>query len=137
MPEDWAGWWILLKRRHALEGSKGQCGLLFDLGYAACQLGKYFEAAKYFEELASESIGYPMRSGIVKTVTDGEKPRRFTGVLKQPLSHREGWIQCDVIGQDVKYSPIMQKFTVAKGLTVTFALALNYRGFLAIELRPV
>lgn len=135
-PNDWEGWWSLLKRRYALEGSKCQCGLLFDLGYAACQLGKYTDAGRYFEELDIESLGYPMRSGIIKTINDNEKPRRFTGILKQPVSHREGWIQCDVIGRNVKYSPIMQKFTVAKGQAVTFALALNYRGFLAIELRP-
>ncbi|MEN6428813.1 MAG: SIR2 family protein [Phycisphaerales bacterium] len=136
-PDDWEGWWSLLKRRYALEGSKGNCGLLFGLGYAACQLGRYSDAAKYFEELDAESMGYPMRSGVISTVSDAGRPRRFSGILEQPVSRREGWIQCELIGRHVKYMPIMQKFTVTKGQAVTFALALNYRGFFAIELRPV
>jgi len=136
MPDDWEGWASLLKRRYVLEGSKGRCGLLFNLGYAACQLARYLEAAQYFEELDKESIGYPMRSGVIKVVSDMEKPRLFTGCLEQPVSPREGWIECDAIGRPVKYMPIMQKFTVTKGQAVTFTLALNYRGFFAIELRP-
>jgi hypothetical protein len=77
-----------------------------------------------------------MRSGIVRMVTDGGKPRRFTANVKSVSSRFEGWLHSDVMPKEVKCVPVKQKFTVAKGQTVTFSLALNYRGFLAVDLRP-
>jgi tetratricopeptide (TPR) repeat protein len=136
LPGDWEDWLKLLKRRFDLEGGKGQAGLLFDLGHACSQLGRYKDAHRYFEELEVESEGHPRRSGIIKVVSDGDKPRLLTGVVKQSLSRWEGWLRCDVIGQELKFFPLKQKFTVMKGQTVQFQLALNYRGFLASELRP-
>ena len=135
-PDDWQGWWGLLTRRYQLEGTRGDCGLLFDLGFAACQLGKYSEAAKYFGQLDDESTGHPMRSGVVRVVADAGKPRRFTARVKLFTSRFEAWLQSDALSQEVKCIPAKQKFTVATGQTVTFTLALNYRGFLAIDLRP-
>jgi tetratricopeptide (TPR) repeat protein len=135
-PIDWEGWWKLLKRRYDLEGSRGGCDLLFELGYAYCELGKYPEAARHFDELDGESNGHPLRSGIVKVITDGEAQRRFTGIVKSVPSRFEGWIRSDLVGAEIKCVPVKQKFTITTGQTVTFGLALNYRGFLAIDVRP-
>jgi tetratricopeptide (TPR) repeat protein len=135
-PGDWGGWWKLLKHRYQLEGGQGDCGLLFSLGQTACQLGNYTEAARLFEQLDAESIGNPLRSGIVQVVKDGDSERRFTGTVGAVPSRFEGWVRSDSIGREIKCVPVRQKFTIATGQTVTFSLGLNYRGFLAIELRP-
>lgn len=135
-PDDWEGWWKLLNHRLRLEGSQGECGLLFSLGYVACQLGKYGEAAQYFQELEEESSGHPLRSGVVKVVTDGDSPRRFTGTVAATPSRFEAWIRSDLMGGEIKCVPAKQKFTIVRGQSVSFSLALNYRGFLAIDLRP-
>jgi tetratricopeptide (TPR) repeat protein len=133
---DWEGLWTLLRRRYDLEGASGGCGLLFDLGYTACELGKYRDAAKFFEELDVQSIGHPLRSGMLQVVKDASEPRRFSGVIRSVKSRFEAWIRSDTIGQDVKCVPLRQKFTIAAGQGVTFSLALNYIGLLAIDLRP-
>ncbi len=136
-PEDWEGWRKLLARRYRLEERGSDCGLLFALGQAACQLGEYAEAARYLEELDATSTGHPMRSGIVSVVKDGAGARRFTGMVKSVTSRFEGWLRSDVVGHEIKCVPVKQKFTVTTGQTVSFSLALNYRGLLAIDLRPV
>jgi tetratricopeptide (TPR) repeat protein len=135
-PNDWEGWSQLLKRWYKAEDQPEQCGLLFDLGFSSCQLGMYPEAAQYFEKLDRASIGHPRRSGIVRKVMDGIEERRFSGVVKNIVSPAEAWIRCDAMGQDLKCLPIKQKFTVTTEQAVSFAIALNYRGMLAIELRP-
>lgn len=135
-PEDVAGWKSLLERRYALEDRRGQCGLLFDLGCAACELGDYRGALRSFGELEAESIGHPKRSGIVAVVRDGGRDRRFTGLVTALRSRHEGWLRCSALGTEVKFIPVAQKFTVESGQSVTFSLGLNYRGFLGIELRP-
>src|SRR5208282_1454918 len=132
-PGDWEGWWKLLKHRYQLGGGQGECGLLFSLGHAACQRGKYTEAAQLFEELAPESTGNPLRSGIVQVVKGGDSERRFTGTVGGVPSRFEAWIRSDLIGREIKCVPVKQKFTIATGQTVTFSLGLNYRGLLAIE----
>jgi tetratricopeptide (TPR) repeat protein len=135
-PEDWDGWSRLLHRWYQADDQPEQCGLLFDLGYSSCELGRYTEAARYFERLGQVSLGHPRRSGIVKKVIDGKVERRLSGVIRTIISPVEAWIRCDTIGQDLKFLPIKQRFTVAREQTVTFSIALNYRGMLAIELRP-
>jgi DNA replication protein DnaC/tetratricopeptide (TPR) repeat protein len=136
-PNDWEGWFQLLQRWLRAENQPEQCGLLFDLGFAACQLGKYAEAIRHFEQLDRISTGHPRRSGIVRKVMDVKGERQLVGVVKAIHSPIEAWIRCDLIGQDVKFLPIKQKFTVTREQTVTFVLALNYRGMLAVELRSV
>jgi len=135
-PDDWAGWFGLLNRLYREEDRPEQCGLLFDLGYASCQLTKYGDAARYFEKLDQASVGHPRRSGIVRKVVDGKLDRRLSGVVRSVVSPGEGWIKSDVVGQDLKFVPIRQKFTVARDQAVTFSIGLNYRGLLAVELRP-
>jgi hypothetical protein len=135
-PNDWNGWWDLLQRRIRLEVSEIQSSLLFDLAYAACQIGKYSEAGIYFEQLDELSIGHPRRSGVVAIIKDDGKDRRFTGEVKPGLTRNEGWLRCDTIGRTIRFLPLRQKFTATVGQRVTFILALNYRGFFAMELRP-
>lgn len=135
-PEDFTGWKALLDRLYSLEGTRRLCSTLFNLGYAACQLGDYNEALGYFEELEQESTGHPRRSGIVQVVRDGQKERRLSGSVVAVKSLTEAWLKSEVIANDMKFIPRAQKFTVQKGQTVTFILALNYRGCLAIDLRP-
>jgi tetratricopeptide (TPR) repeat protein len=135
-PQDFSGWKAMLDRLLNLEVDRRQCSTLFSLGYAACQLGRYNEAQLYFEELEQESTGHPRRARIVNVVKDGEKDRRLTGRVIAVRSPTEGWLKSDEIATDLKFIARAQKFTVNKGVTVTFALALNYRGFLAIDLRP-
>jgi len=135
-PGDWEGWWKLLKHRYQVEGGHGDCGLLFNLGLVACQLGRYAEAAQFFEQLDAESMGHPLRSGVVQVVKDADQERRFTGTVGAVLSRFEAWVRSDLIGREIKCIPVRQKFTIATGQTVSFSLGLNYRGLLAIELRP-
>ena len=136
-PDDWEGWTELLNRWHQAEDHPEQCGLLFDLGYASCQLAKYMDAVRYFEQLDQASVGHPRRSRLVKKIVDGQSDRRLSGVIRSVVSPREAWIRCDVVGQDLKCVPILQKFTVAKEQAITFSIGLNYRGLLAVDLRPV
>ena len=135
-PNDWNGWWDLLQKRIRLEVSEIQSSLLFDLAYAACQLGKYHDAGIYFEQLDELSIGHPRRSGVVAIIKDNDEDRRFTGEVKPGLTRNEGWLRCDTIGRAIRFFPLRQKFTPTVGQRVTFILALNYRGFFAMELRP-
>lgn len=135
-PEDFTGWKALLDRLYSLEEPRRQCSTLFNLGYAICQLGDYNEAMRYFEELELESTGHPRRSHIVEIVRDGQKERRLNGHVLTMPSVTEGWLKSEVIANDVKFIPRIQKFTVQKGQAVTFLLALNYRGALAVDLRP-
>lgn len=135
-PNDWTGWWDLLQRRARLEGASLPNSLLFDLALAACQLGKYGDARLYFEQLDQTSIGHPHRTGAVAVLKDNGKDRRFTGEVKPGLTRIEGWLRCDTVGQAIRFFPLRQKFTPTVGQMVTFVLALNYRGFFAMELRP-
>ena len=135
-PEDFSGWKEILERLLYLEGDRRQCSTLFRLGYAACQLGKYNEAQPYFEELEQESTGHPRRSRTVKVVKDGEENRRLAGSVLAIRSPTEGWLKSEEIATDIKFIPRAQKFTAKKGDAVTFSLTLNYRGFLASDLRP-
>ena len=73
---------------------------------------------------------------MVATIKDEGKDRRFGGNVKPGLNKIEGWISCDTLGESVKFYPLRQKFNPNVGQNVTFVLALNYRGYLAIELRP-
>jgi tetratricopeptide (TPR) repeat protein len=135
-PEDFTNWKGLLDRRYALEDRRGQCGLLFDLGYASSQLADYHQAQRYFEELEAESTGHPRRSGIVAVVRDRGEDRRFQGIVMNVKSRYEGWVKNELLAREVKFIPIAQKFTVEAGQAVAFSLAMNYRGYLAINLRP-
>jgi len=135
-PEDFSGWKAMLERLLRLQADRRQCSTLFSLGYAACQLGRYNEAQPYFEELEQESTGHPRRSRTVRVVRDGEENRRLTGRVAAVRSPTEGWLQSEEIEKEIKFIPRAQKFTAKKGDAVTYSLALNYRGFLAIDLRP-
>jgi len=135
-PENFSGWKDMLERLLNLEADRRYCSTLFNLGYAACQLGKYNEAQPYFEELEQESTGHPRRSRTVKIVKDGEEDRRLGGLVLAIRSPTEGWLKSEELMTNIKFIPRAQKFTVKKGDPVTFSLALNYRGFLASDLRP-
>ena len=135
-PNEWEDRWKLLRRRYSLEGFEGNSGLLFDLSLTACQLRQYHDAFQYLKELEEESTGHGRRAGIVAVIRDNGEDRRYVGeVLPIPIWN-EGWIQCNEIGRKIKFVPVAQKFSVATGQSVTFLLALNYRGLLAINLRP-
>jgi tetratricopeptide (TPR) repeat protein len=134
-PNDWKGWWELLNRRIRLEEIPAPNSLLFDLGYAACQLGKYNDASRYFEQLEHQSSGLPRRASIVSVVKDDNQDRRFAGEILPGLTRNEGWIRCEIIGQHIRFLPLRQRFTSEVGQKVTFVLALNYRGYFAMELR--
>ncbi|MBN1514629.1 MAG: SIR2 family protein [Phycisphaerae bacterium] len=135
-PENFTGWKALLERLYVLEHPRRQCSTLFNLGYAECQLGQYDEAIRYFEELEQESTGHPRRSRVVEFVRDGQERRKLSGRVVSVQSWTEGWVKSEVIASDVKFIPRAQRFSVQKGQAVTFVLALNYRGCLAVELRP-
>jgi len=136
-PDDFLEWKNLLDRLYSFEETPRQCSTLFNLGYANCQIGNYNEAMRYFEELELESTGHPKRSYIVEIVREGEKERRLIGHVIDVSSSTGGWLRSEVIAKSVKFIPRAQKFTVQKGQSVTFSLALNYRGTLAINLRPL
>jgi len=136
-PDDWEGWLDLLQRREHFEGTNSPNSLLFDLALAKTQLADYKGAWPHLEQLERESIGHPRRSGVVATIKDSGKDRRIIGEVKTGLTRSEGWLQCDAVGQDIKFLPLRQKFTASGGQTVTFVLAMNYRGYFAIELRPM
>ena len=136
-PYDWDGWWAILRRRERLEGTVLPNSLLYDLAFAATQCGDYPNARVYFERLEMESSGHPRRSGIINTIKDKDKDRRIVGEVKHGFTKTAGWLRCDTIGQDIRFYPLRQKFKVEAGQNITFVIALNYRGFLAIELRPL
>jgi hypothetical protein len=135
-PNDWEGWWKLLQRRFRLEAPTPPILLLFDLALAACELEKYTDAKVYLDQLDEASIGHTRRTGAVAVIKDDGRDRRFVGEVRSGLTRIEGWLHCDAVGQEVRFVPLRQKFTPTVGQTVTFALALNYRGVFAVELRP-
>ena len=136
-PHDWKGWFDILRHRFLLEDVTGQCGLLFGLAHACCQMGNFQEASKYFQDLDSESSGHPRRSGIIEILRDDSNtPKIFGADITRLTARNDGWLNSSEIGFEVKFIPLAQKFTVQKGQTVNFELALNYRGLLAVNLRP-
>ncbi|MEE8187086.1 MAG: SIR2 family protein [Nitrososphaerales archaeon] len=134
-PEDWIGWREFLSRLYDLQ-SENRLGLLLNLSLCEAQLGNYPDAFRFAEELEAESTGHPRRSGVFDLIRDDDKPRQFSGIVKKIPHPRVGWLRCDELGVDLKFIPIRQKFSVSSGSSVGFNLALNYRGYLAIELRP-
>lgn len=136
-PYDWDGWWDLLRRRERLEGTDLPNSLLYDLAFAASQRRDYPNARIYFERLETESSGHPRRSGIINTIKDKDEDRRVVGEVKHGFTKTQGWLRCDTIGQDIRFYPLRQRFGIEAGQNVTFIIALNYRGFLATELRPL
>jgi len=135
-PDDWEGWLNVLQRRERFEGTNLPNSLLFDLALAKTQLADYKGARSHLEQLEKESTGHPRRSGVVATIKDYGKDRRIVGEVKTGLTRVEGWLQCDEVGQDIKFLPLRQRLTASVGQAATFVLTMNYRGYFAIELRP-
>lgn len=136
-PQDWAGWWKVLQQRVSVQDVERDLSLLFDLGWCACQLGNYAQAMVYLDVLERESQQHRSRSGIRKVIRDGEQGREFRGRVTTIESKLDGWVDCEEFGKELKFARLRQEFTPVQDQLVTYHVALNYRGPMAISLRPL
>ena len=129
---------LILKRYEAFEGKCIDLNLLFDLGVLSFERGNYIESKKFFQELEEISIDHPYRSGIKKVARDQNNSNKiFKGIVSTIISRKEGKLLCDDIGYPITFNPLAQKRIIDLNQHVEFNISFNYRGFMAIELRPI
>lgn len=129
---------LLVKRYKSFEGECMEFQLLFELGAIAFELEKYNDSKQYFRELERRSYEHPKRGGIIKVAKDLEKFRDkiFKGQVTLWISEREAYITSKEFGK-IPFIPIVQKRKINLYDEMEFKVGFNYRGWLAVDLRPI
>jgi transcription antitermination factor NusG len=130
---------ILLERYRAFDGNCSELKLLFELGVISFERGEYNESKAFFQELNEKSYDHPNTSGIVRVAQDIKKKERkiFRGYISKFISKKEAYVSSEEISYAIRFVPIAQKRELHPREDVEFNVAFNYRGALAIDLRPV
>lgn len=129
---------ILLERYKAFDGNCSELKLLFEIGVITFEQERYKESKAFFQELSEKCYDHPNRSGIKKVALDSKKKVRiFKGYISKFISRKEAYVSSEEIGYPIIFVPIAQKRELRHREDVRFKVAFNYRGALAIDLKPV
>lgn len=129
---------ILLERYRAFDGNCSELKLLFELGVISFERRKYNESKAFFRELSEKCYDHPNRTGIKRVAQDSKKKdKKFKGYISKFISKKEAYVSSEEIGYPIMFVPIAQKRELHPREDVEFKVAFNYRGALAIDLRPV